>query len=207
MVEVQHSTVLDPGLEHLGTVYAKGLLAATERAGKTDEVLAELDSLVDDVLPKLPQFEASLASPRVSFDAKERLIDKAFRGRASTEFLNFIKVLTRRGRFKAVRAVRVAARRLLNELRRRMEVHLVTAAELDQVTQDMIVQKLKTSFGQDVDLRVKVDPDLIGGMLIRIGDTVYDGSIANQLKQLRSELVARSAQTLRAQSERFAVAN
>lgn len=207
MDEVGQATVLDTGLQRLGSIYAKGLLGATERAGNTDAVLAELDSFVDDVLTRLPSLEAALSSPRVPIEAKERLLDSVFKPGSSRELANFVKVLARRGRLNAVRAVRSAAHRLVNELRGRLEVQLTTAEPLDRPTSELIRSKLKDSLGREIELHTHVDPELIGGIVIRIGDTVYDGSIANQLQQLRSELVARAAQTMRSQTDRFAVAN
>jgi F-type H+-transporting ATPase subunit delta len=135
------------------------------------------------------------------------MLDRAFQKKMSRELLNFVKVLARRGRFEAVRPVQIAARRLLNELRGRVEVQLTSAAPIDAATNQLILARLKSTLGRDVDLRTRVDPELIGGMVIRVGDTVYDGSISNQLQQLRGELVARAATTLRSQSDRFAVAN
>lgn len=206
MDPTQHSTVLDTGLLYLGTVYAKALLGATEKSGTTDAVLAELQSLLDDVLVRLPQFEAALTSPRVPMEGKERMLDNAFRGKMSGQLLSFLKVLARRGRFNSLRHVYSAARRIVNELRGRLDVHLTSAEPLDQATRDLVVNRLRASLGRDVALVANVDPNLIGGLVIRIGDTVYDGSVANQLQKMRHDLVARATQTLGAEAERFAVA-
>jgi F-type H+-transporting ATPase subunit delta len=207
MAEEGHKSVLDTGLQHLGTVYAKALLGATEKSGTTAQVVEELDSFVTDVLSALPKFEATLVSPRVPFEAKERMLHQALHGRASSQFLNFVKVLARRGRFDCIHAVRRAARQLLNELRGRVEVRLTTAAPIDQATQDSIVARLKAALGSEIDLKVAVDENVLGGVLIRVGDTVYDGSLANQLARLRRELVANTTQRMRANVDRFAVAN
>jgi F-type H+-transporting ATPase subunit delta len=205
MDEPRHTTVLDTGLQHLGMVYARALLGAAEKAGQTDAVLDELQSLVRDVLDRLPHFEAALASPRVPFEAKEQLLDRAFRGRMNPVLLNFAKILALRGRFDTIRPVQSAARRLLNELRNLVEVRVVSAEPLDRTTRDMIASRLAGLLGRNVDVHPQVDPELVGGMVIRIGDTVYDGSIANQLRR-RSDLVARATQTMRTNPERLAIA-
>jgi F-type H+-transporting ATPase subunit delta len=207
MDEARQSTVLDPGLQHLGTVYAKALLGATEKAGNTDQVLGELDALVRDVLDRSPQLEALLASPRVPLESKEGLLDRAFRDKVSMQLLNFLKVLVRHGRFESLRAVNVAIRKQFNDLRGRIEVRLTTAAPIDQTTSDMIVAKLRASLGHEIELQTNVDPELIGGLVIRIGDTVYDGSLANQLQRLSEDLVSRATRKMRTDGERFAVAN
>ncbi len=207
MAEARQSTILDTGLQYLGTVYAKALIGAAEKAGTTDAVLEQLDSLVTDVLDVLPQFEATLNSPRVPFDSKERLLDQAFRHQMAPQLFNFVKVLARRGRFNCVRAVRRAARKIYNELRGRLEVHLTTAEPIDRATHELVLAKLKGSLGSEIDLKTSVNPDVLGGLVIRVGDTVYDGSLANQLARLRNELVATTTQHMRADADRFAVAN
>jgi F-type H+-transporting ATPase subunit delta len=207
MAEARHSTVLDTGLQYIGTVYAKALIAAAEKSGTTEKVLEELDAFVSDVLDAFPKFEATLGSPRVPFESKERALDRAFANKMSPQLLNFLKVLTRRGRFEAVRAVRLAARKIYNDLRGRVEVHLTTAEPLDASTRDLVLTKLKAALKTEIDLKTYVDPELLGGLTIRVGDTVYDGSLANQLARLRNELVATATQRLRAESDRFAVAN
>src|SRR6185503_14304012 len=126
MAEVEQRSIHDTGLQYLGTVYAKALIGATEKAGKTEAVLEELDSLVTDVLSALPRLDATLCSPRVPFESKERILDQAFRGKMSVQLLHFLKVLARRGRFHCVRAVRQAARKILNDLRGRVEVLVTT---------------------------------------------------------------------------------
>lgn len=206
MEETRHATVLESGLQHLGSVYAKALLGACEKTGTSETVLAELDSVIRDVLERIPDFESTLVSPRIPFEAKEQLLDRAFGGKMSLALLNFLKVLARRGRFNCLRAVQLAAKKLLNELRGRVEVRLVTAEPIDNAMRDLIVAKVTAALGQEVDLQASVQSGLIGGLVIRVGDTVYDGSVANQLKQLRSELVDRAIQSMRGQADRFAVA-
>lgn len=207
MEEARQPTVLDTGLQYLGTVYAKALLAATEKAGNTDQILSELNALIHDVLDRSPQLESVLASPRVPLENKERLLDRAFRGKIAPQLLNFLKVIVSRGRFQSLRAVNVAAKKLFNQLRGRIEVRLTTAVPIDQPTRDLIVSKLRASLGREIELQTDVDPEVIGGLVIRIGDTVYDGSLANQLQRLSEDLVTRATQKMRTEAERFAVAN
>ena len=92
-------------------------------------------------------------------------------------------------------------------MRGRIEVRLTTAVPVDQATRDLIISKLRASLGREIDLQTSVDPELIGGLVIRIGDTVYDGSLANQLQRLSDDLVTRATQKMRTDAERFAVAN
>ncbi len=81
----------DSAREHLGKIYAKGLLGAAESQHQTEQVLAELDSLIDDVFDKLDQFEQLLASPRISVDEKNRVLDTAFSSRMTRVDVEFFE--------------------------------------------------------------------------------------------------------------------
>jgi F-type H+-transporting ATPase subunit delta len=199
--------VFDTGQQYLGGVYAKALLGAAEKAGNADAVFAELNSFVDDVLAKILNLESTLASPRIGFEAKGAMLDKALAGNASIELLNFLKVVARHGRFDCIHAIRQATRQQLNKLRGRVEVSLRSAEQMDQGSIDMVANRLKDVLGKDVDLQVEVDDGLIGGIVLRVGDTVYDASVSNRLVRLKEELLSKTGQQLRDDLDRFALAD
>jgi F-type H+-transporting ATPase subunit delta len=203
-VEVTHETVFDTGRQHLGKVYAKGLLAAADKAGVTEAVLGELRSLVDDVLDKLPKFAAALESPRLSHEEKLSLLDRAFRGKMNPLLLNFLKVVSRHGRLDCLRAIEHEARQLYNEARGRLEVHVRTAEPVDQDLLASITQRLSEALKSELDVHSEVDPELLGGVVVRVGDTVYDGSVANRLERLRAVTLAKTQQEMRHALARFA---
>ena len=177
--------VIDTARQRVGTVYAKALLGATEKADQTDIVLAELESLVADVFDKLPDFEESLRTPRISQDDKVRMLDSIFGGKMSPLLLNFLKVVAQHERLDCVRAIERAARKLFNQLRKRVEVLVESAAPISNQLQYTIASKLKQALGRDVVLTTAVNPDLLGGLVVRVGDTVYDGSLAGDRKSTR----------------------
>ncbi|MEX0819654.1 MAG: ATP synthase F1 subunit delta [Pirellulaceae bacterium] len=207
MTEARDKAIFDTGQQYLGGVYAKALLGATEAVGNSEAVLDELNSFVEEVLTKVPNLEAILSSPRIAAETKAAMIDKALGGKVSIELLNFLKVVARHGRFDCIEAIRQAMRQQLNELRGRVEVYLVAAQPLSQESRDLIENRLKTLLGKDVDLRVDVDDELIGGVTLRIGDTVYDASVANRLVRLKQELLSKTGQQLRDNLDRFALAD
>ena len=201
----QNSNAFDSGRQRLGEVYAKALIGAAEKAGKTSQVLEELDSVVNDVLANLPKLAAALESPRVPIEHKLTLLDRAFGGKMSKELLNFLKVAAKHGRLDCLKAVNRAAKDLHNEMRGRVEVHVRTAEPAGPELLAKIAAQLKLALQRDVDLRAGVDPSLIGGLLVRVGDTVYDGSVANRLKRLRAETLDKTSQQIRQALDRFAV--
>ena len=195
--------LIDPSLKHLGTVYAKALLGAADKTGNAEQVLDELDSFVRDVIDKLPQFEAVLKSPRVSIGDKERMLDRALAGKMSPQLLNFLKVVARHGRLSALRAIRIMARQLYNEQRGRVEVKLRTATPMDAATRIVVGDRLRAALGRDGELSEDIDPELLGGMQIRIGDTVYDASLASQLARWRESAVNKMTDQARTSIGRF----
>jgi F-type H+-transporting ATPase subunit delta len=195
----------DSAREQLGKTYARGLLGAAEGQHLTDRVLEELDSVIDDVLNKLPDFEQLLVSPRVSVDEKHRILEAAFSARMSELMLNFLKVASRHGRMDCLRQIRSAARKLYNDMRGRVEVNVETAGAINSQVRSQIQQRLTVALGRQVELWCNVNPQLLGGLVVRIGDTVYDGSLENQLVRMRSDALDRTAQVIRDSLQRFLV--
>ncbi len=201
----EHSSVFDTGQQQLGATYAKALLGAVGTKG-AESVLAEFDAVID-LLAQLPRLDATLSSPRIAHEEKERVLDKAFGKKLSDTLLKFLKVVSRHGRLDCLRAIVQAAHAQHNQACGRVEVKLKTAAALDSKTVQALIAKLESSLGQDVLLKQEVDESLIGGVVIQIGDTVYDGSLSNRLVKLREETIQNTAQSIRDAIERFTLAD
>lgn len=196
---------IDASRQHLATVYAKALLGAAEKAGQAEAVVEELESLVSDVLAKLPQLDMAFSSPRLAHEERVPLLDKAFGGRMSSTTLTFLKVLSRHDRLNCLRAITVAARKQLNVLRNRIEVIVESAHPLSNPLRERITARLGQLLSREVMLTTQINPDLLGGLVVRVGDTVYDASLAAQLKRMEQVTLEHTKQTLRESLERFAV--
>jgi F-type H+-transporting ATPase subunit delta len=194
---------IDTGQQQVGVLYARSLLAATEAAGQTEAVLAEFDAFVTEVLDKLSGLENVLASALIPAEDKIALLDKALAGKASTLFLNFLKVTANHGRLDCVRAIRRAAHEVYNQLRGRITVTVRSATPLDAASEQQVTDRLRNLVRGEPQLVREVDPDLIGGLVIRVGDTVYDGSVARQLAQLRQQMIDRSVHEIQSRRDRF----
>ncbi|MCA9169550.1 MAG: ATP synthase F1 subunit delta [Planctomycetales bacterium] len=193
--------------QRLGAIYAKALLGAMEPQGRSEEVVGELDALIDEALQIAPQLELTLASPRVAVNEKSNLLDRVFGGRLSDSILTFLKVLARHGRLDCLRQIRRAAHDELNRLRNRLSVAVTTAEPIQDEMRERIRGQLQTKLGRDVVLECRVDPEIVGGMIVRIGDTVYDSSIANKLAKIKEETLNKTALQLREATDRFAVSS
>jgi len=200
------SETVDIGKQQVAAVYAKALIGAAEKAGKTSDVIDELDSIVDDVLAKSPDFEATIGSSRLSIEEKTGLIDRAFEG-GSEQITTFLKVLANHDRLDCIREVRAEAKRLYNDLKKRRAVEVITAQPLTKEQKEEVVDTLQKKMSCDVDLTEKVDEDIIGGMIVRVGDTIIDGSVQNKLAEMKSQAVQKVVEQIHSGSNRFSSDN
>jgi F-type H+-transporting ATPase subunit delta len=180
----KHDTVLDTGAEQLGKTYARALLGAAKNAGVVDQVIEQLAQLVDEYLAGSPQLRAAFASPRVEEDEKIRVIDRVVGDEFHPILVKFLKVMAGRDRLGYVAAVRDAADEIHDEMLERVVASIQTAVPLDDALRSKIADQLGSLMNKQVRLRESVDPELIGGMVIRVGDKVFDSSVANRLNSM-----------------------
>jgi len=188
MAEQESKQGIDVGQQKVGAVYAKALLGA---AGNIDSVLDELQSIVEDVLATNAQVNDMLASPRIPLEAKIAVIDKAF-NKADKVLLHFLKVVAGHGRLDCLQEIYRSARNMANIAQGRIAVQVKTAEPLTDALREQVAGQLKKLLNSDVVVEARTDPELIGGMVVRVGDTVYDGSISTRLQKLRRDALART---------------
>lgn len=193
----------DIGVEHIARVYAKALLDTTERTQTTAAVLDEFDAVLAEVVDPFPKLEAVLASALVSPEEKAVVLDRVLKGRVSATLVNFLKVVAQHGRLDCLRSIHAQARVLLDQLRNRITVRVTTATPLDDAAIQRIVDSLRAKIGGEPVIHQEVDPALIGGVILRIGDTVHDGSIATQLNNLRQQMIESTAHEIQSRRDRF----
>ncbi len=196
---------LDPdvGFEQIGAVYAKALLGAAGQPAQVDAAMVELEAVVEGAFRQFPRLEALLSSPLVSHEERSGVLERVFGPLVSPLVLNFLKVVSRHGRLDCLRAIRRQAARLREQLVGRTPVRLATAVPLAAEQVDQIAARLRTVLGGDVLLQAAVEPGLIGGAVLRIGDTVYDGSVARQLQSLRQQMIDRSVHEIQSRRDCF----
>lgn len=195
-------TVFDTEKAKLGDVYAKALLGFGETSGGTEALLGELSGVVD-VMEKLPKLRAVLESPRVANDEKTKVLEKAFGGKLSKDLVNFLKVVSSKGRVDCLGQISESARRLYDEVTGKVMAEVTTAEAVEQSVIDDIAKQLEEELGNKVTVHAVVDPSIIGGMVIRIGDTVHDASVVNQLNQARTKAVKSVSDAIRGSLDRF----
>lgn len=161
--------------------YAAALFEAS--AGKGEQLRQELGDAYRRLAPSLE----TLKNPTVAPAAKKELAAKNAGG-ASERTLNFLKLLIDKKRMGLLPIIVSDFGRLLDENAGRVRAQVRSAAELGPQELDLLAKRLKAVAGKDVVVEAKVDPELLGGVVVRMGDTVLDGSIQGQLRQLKARL-------------------
>jgi F-type H+-transporting ATPase subunit delta len=196
-------TVFDVSAERLARVYAQAALdAAGDRQGQ-DALMAELEALRTDVLDRQPRLAELLASRLISEEQKAAMLDRMFSGRLSTTTLNVLKVLNKHGRLGILRDVIASARKMWESRSGRQPVELQTANPLAPELEQELLTTLARVLGADPIVSASVNPDLIAGFVIRVGDRVFDGSVRTRLEAMRKGMVARATEAIQLTPHRF----
>jgi F-type H+-transporting ATPase subunit delta len=193
----------DVGAQRVARTYAEALLNAAEKRGQAHDILDEFDSLVREVFKADPLVEEFLASPAIPAKVKAATIDATFGPRAGELFTDFLHVLNHHGRLGLLRTIYVELRQLADERAHRVRVQVRSAAPLADDQRERLRQEIRTGFRLEPILEEQIDPDLIGGMTVRVGDWVYDGSVRAQLRTIRNYLTERSSHEIQSGRDRF----
>ncbi len=199
----RQETALDEATRHVARVYAEALLNAAAKAGRDAEMLQELEALVSEVFARDPGLEVFLASPAVNRHHKADVLQKAFGGRADELLLNFLLVLNEHDRLGALRAVAAVYRDLYDERSGRMKVHITSAVPLTDEQQDRLRPQLREQFHREPVLHTRVDPNLLGGLVVQVGDWVWDASVRTRLDEIRDQIIERSTHAIQSGRNRF----
>lgn len=168
--------------------YAEVLLALARKANDVDgwgRTITEVaDAVGGDV--SLRHF---LESPRVSAAQKKGIIAKAFADRVPTLFLRFLETLVDKGRQLLLPEIASEYRALVDETEGRVHARVTFARAVSDAERDAVAAGLSKTLGKQVVPHVVVDPAIVGGVVVRVGDRVMDGSVRRRLRLLRDRLV------------------
>jgi F-type H+-transporting ATPase subunit delta len=136
-----------------------------------------------------PRIAAVLASPRVAKAVKGRLLAAALEDTAPVEFIRFLQAVTRRGRQALLNDISQQYQALVDVQQNRVHAGVTLAAAPDETLARRIVERLTEVVGKEVRAHMKADPGILGGVVVRIGDRVYDGSLRRRLTTLRRRML------------------
>ena len=193
----------DVSREKIAEVYAEALAGACDAVqADFDSVLEEFASLFADVFAAWPKLEEIFNSAMVSAGEKSRILDEIL-GSSSEMFRNFLKTVNRRGRLDLLRDMYRQCAVLSRRRHGHVAVQITTAAPLDETVRESLVAQLRKLVKGEPDITAVVDPETIGGIIVRVGDTLFDASIATQLKNVRQQMIDRSAHEIQSRRKRF----
>jgi F-type H+-transporting ATPase subunit delta len=184
-------------------VYADALLTVADQRGQAEEVARELRAIVSEVYANRPEVEASLSSPVVKRSAKLPVLEHAFKNNVSDLLFNFLVVLNAKDRLGLVRHVAAAYRNLVDERAKRVRVSVRSAVPLTDAQTEQLKQTIVQATGLEPIIHPKVDENLLGGMIVQVGDRVFDSSVRYQIENIRNQLLARSSYEIQTGRDRF----
>lgn len=196
----------DVSSQRLAAIYAQALLNVAEDKRCVAQVLEEIDSLIDDVASTNRQLGALFIGGAVGRKTRTDAIEKAFSGRACDVFYKFLLVLNDHERLDLLRPIRRALHDLHDERARRLRVHLYSAVPISDEVKARIQAAVHERFQLEPVLVHHVDPALLGGLKVRIGDRVFDGTVRTRIENLRNQLIARSSHEIQSGRDRFSSA-
>jgi F-type H+-transporting ATPase subunit delta len=177
-------------VEEIAEVYSRALFDVAQEHDILDDVHEQLGQFADE-LDKNRDLQVFFFSPYFSSQEKKDGISKMLEG-ANEHFQRFLELLAERHRMPAIFRIRREFDGLYAEERKLLPVTITSAVELDKDTLKEIGKKIEENTGRTVELTTKVDPDVIGGLVMRVGNVVMDGTIRARLERLRKQ-VAKAA--------------
>ncbi len=168
--------------------YAEAAYEVAVRDDTVDAWRSELDIagavVADDEVARV------LANPAIALESRDAMIDSAVGPIVSGPVLNLIKLMLRRGRIEQLSRVASEFRRLDNAAKGIVPASATSAAPLSKDEVTALVGRLEQMTGAHVELDLQVDPGLLGGLVVRVGDRMIDGSVRGRLERLRNQLVS-----------------
>jgi ATP synthase F1 delta subunit len=173
-------------VEEIAQVYARALFEVGVEHDMLDSVKEQLGQFAD-ALTDNRQMAIFFFSPYFSTEEKKQGLHRAVDG-ADPIFMNFLEALIERHRMPVVFRIRSEYDRMWDKQNKRLPVQVTSAVELDESTIQSIGDRISRQTGDRIELTSTVDPDILGGIVLRVGNFILDASIRNRLEQLRKQV-------------------
>jgi F-type H+-transporting ATPase subunit delta len=193
----------DVTAQRVARVYAEALLNAAQKKGAVDAVIGEFESLIHDVFKQEPKLEVLLSSAAVGRRRRADIIRKIFEGKAGDIFFNFLLALNSHERLELLRPILVELRELHDQRAGRVRVQVSSAVPLPDDQTQQLEQQLRDALRREPILNLHVDPELIAGVRIRVGDWQYDGSLLNRLANIKNQILTGTSHEIQSRRDRF----
>jgi F-type H+-transporting ATPase subunit delta len=173
-------------MEEIAQVYARSLFEVAQERDKLDDVREQIGQFAD-ALDGSRELQTFFFSPYFSTEEKKQGLDRALEG-ADDVVHNFLAVLIENHRMPALFRIRRELDRMWQEVNRLLPVQVTSAVELDEAVTRQIGEEIGKQTGRKVELSTNVDPDVLGGIVLRVGNSILDASIRTRLERLRKQV-------------------
>ena len=173
-------------MDELAEVYARALFEVAREHGKLDELREQLGQFAD-ALDQNRDLAVFFFSPYFSGAEKEDALERILDG-AELSFLNFLKLLIENHRMPIIFRARQQFEHMWERENKLLPVEITSAIELDEATTESLGREIGERAGRRVRLAAHVDPNILGGIVLRVGNSILDASIRNRLEQLRRQV-------------------
>ncbi len=192
--------------ERIAKVYAEALYAAAEKAGQLDAALKEYESLVREILPADARMAVLFSVAAIGRYARADVLAKGFKDRASPTLYAFLQVLNSHERLELLRPIAFALREMYEDRARRVRVFVTSAVALSEDEVSKIADVIRHVMKLEPIMVPSVDPALLGGVKIRVGDKQYDASIRTRIENLKTQILTSSSHEIQSRRDRFSSA-
>lgn len=167
--------------------YAEALFQLSEDDNITKEIYDELHSVVD-IVKSNKDLDNVLKSPLVAKSEKVQLIETLFNNKINNNLKNFLKILVEKGRISSLKSIELTFKQLLNEKNNVIEGTVISAIPLTDEKVKELEKTLSKKYNKNVTLENEVDKSILGGVLVRLGNTQIDGSVKTRLNNIKDQL-------------------
>lgn len=173
----------------VGRVYAQALLELATEQGVVDEVADEVQQLLP-LISDGGDLHRLLVNPAIGDQERGQIIQRIFEGKVSGLLYTMLRVMGDKGRLGSISEVASGYLLAVAEARGQIDVQAFVASELDSAAVQQVAQQIGQAFGKTVSVSQQIDPSLIGGMKIKVGDRLIDASVASQLRNMKNKMIA-----------------
>lgn len=176
-------------VETVARRYASALADVVIKSGEADSVKNELKSW-NEMISSNAELEAAFRNPSINQNNKEKVLESLIKKTNPTPTTaNFLRVLLRNSRLTEINEINKRFASVLDERKGLATAQIISARELSEAEKQDIKSNLEKLTGKTINLEFSIDKNIIGGVIARIGSTVYDGSVKTQLEELREKLI------------------
>jgi len=167
--------------------YSEALFDVALEVDKIDSFMEDLNGVVDS-FNKYPEFFELFKTPQISIEEKKDIVENVFGGKINEEVLSFLKIVMDKQRGREISAITKAYEERVYKHKGIEKATVVSAVPISDENMKAITEKLEALTGKSIEMTSKIDKTILGGVMVRVGDRVIDGSLKSRLENVKEDL-------------------